>query len=128
VPDTNVLLAAFATRGLCEAVMAVCLERHEIILSDFIVEEVSRNLAGKFKMPRKRTKEILSFLREQGIFVKPADVERDACRDSKDLKILGTAVAGRADCVITGDKDLLVLERFREIAILSPREFYDLLR
>ena len=128
VLDTNVLLGAFTTRGLCEAVMAVCLEHNEIVISDFIMDELGRHLRGKFRMPAKRTEEILSFLREQGEVVKPETVESGACRDSKDLKILGTAVAGRADCLVTGDDDLLTLKKFRGVAILSPREFYDRLR
>jgi len=128
VLDTNVVLAAFATHGLCEAVMAMCLERHEIVLSDFLLEEVGRKLGGKFKMPAKRVGEILSFLKEHGVFVKPAAVESGACRDSNDLMILGTAAAGHAECMVTGDNDLPTLKKFRGIPILSPREFYDRVR
>ena len=51
VLDTNVLPAAFGTRGLCEAVFQVCLERHEIILSGHILNEVRTNLTTKFKVP-----------------------------------------------------------------------------
>ena len=45
------------------------------------------------------------------------------CRDPKDNKFLELAVAGNADCVITGDKDLLVLNPFRGIKIISPSDF-----
>jgi uncharacterized protein len=124
VLDTNVLLAAFATRGLCEAVLAVCLERHEIVLSDYIIEEMRKHLTGKFKFPVNRSAEILAFLREQAVFVKPKEVNPDACRDSKDLAILGTAIAAHADCLVTGDNDLLTLGEFASILILSPRQFY----
>jgi uncharacterized protein len=47
----------------------------------------------------------------------------DVCRDSKDNMILELAVAGKADFIITGDKDLKVLNPFRKIQILSPAEF-----
>ena len=40
-----------------------------------------------------------------------------------DDAILGTAVAGNADCIVTGDSDLLVLDRFRDVDIISPSEF-----
>ena len=42
--------------------------------------------------------------------------------------MLGTAVAGEADCLVTGDDDLLAIKHFRKIPILAPRAFYDLLR
>ena len=47
------------------------------------------------------------------------------CRDPKDDKFLSLAVSGKADCIITGDKDLLILHPFREIPILTPAEFLD---
>ncbi len=46
-----------------------------------------------------------------------------ACRDPKDDKFLALALAIQADCIITGDEDLLVLHPFREIPILSPGNF-----
>jgi predicted nucleic acid-binding protein len=45
------------------------------------------------------------------------------CRDAKDNKFLELAVSGKADCVVSGDSDLLVLNPFRGISILTPREF-----
>ena len=49
--------------------------------------------------------------------------EAQICRDPDDDAILGTAVAGNADCIVTGDSDLLVLERFQDVDIISPSEF-----
>ena len=46
-----------------------------------------------------------------------------ACRDPKDDKFLALALAIKANCVITGDKDLLVLHPFQEIPILTPSDF-----
>ena len=46
-----------------------------------------------------------------------------ACRDPKDDKFLALALAIKADCLVTGDKDLLVLHPFRDIPILSPSDF-----
>jgi uncharacterized protein len=48
-----------------------------------------------------------------------------ACRDPKDDKLLELAVGGNADFLITGDKDLLVLNPFRAVKIITPREFLD---
>jgi uncharacterized protein len=125
VLDTNVLLAAFGTRGLCEAVFQVCLERHEIILSRHILNEVHINLTTKFKVPAAHTRQIATFLRQHARTVQPADVSPDACRDSDDLPVLGTAQAAKAHVLITGDKDLLELKKFETTIILTPRQFYD---
>lgn len=128
VLDTNVLLAAFATRGLCEAAFAACLASHEIVLSECVLGELHRHLRGKFKTPPRQVDAILSFLRENATVVTPTKVRPSACRDRSDLAVLGTALAAGADCLVTGDHDLLTLKTFRGIPILSPRAFHDRLR
>jgi len=134
VLDTNVLLAAFATRGLCEAVFEVCLAAHEIVLSEHILKELRRHLRVKFKVPASHADQVIAFLRrslrlrEHAALVKPAKVPASACRDHSDLPVLGTAVAAESDCLVTGDRDLLDLKEFRGIPILSPRAFHDRLR
>jgi putative PIN family toxin of toxin-antitoxin system len=128
VLDTNVLVAAFATRGLCEAVLEVCLAGHDIVLSEPILKELRRHLRGKLKVPRVQAQAVVAFLREHAAVVVPATVPSDACRDRTDLAVLGTALAAEADCLVTGDRDLLDLREFRRTAILSPRAFHDRLR
>ncbi|MCX5655017.1 MAG: putative toxin-antitoxin system toxin component, PIN family [Planctomycetota bacterium] len=125
VLDTNVLMAAFAAHGLCEAVFEACLASHEIVVSQHILGELRRHLRGKIKLPAARADAVLSFLRENAAVVTPAKVPADACRDPTDLAVLGTALAARADCLVTGDADLLELGAFRGIPILSPRAFHD---
>jgi putative PIN family toxin of toxin-antitoxin system len=46
-----------------------------------------------------------------------------ACRDQKDNRFLEVAVNGDADCIVSGDGDLLVLNPFRGIPIVIPQEF-----
>lgn len=128
VLDSNVLLAGFGTRGLCEALVGVCLEAHELVLSVHLLTELRKHLVGKFRLPARRADEIVAFLREHAEVVKPAMVESKACRDPDDLAVLGTAVAGHVDLLVTGDKDLLVLKVFDGIPIVGPRECYDGLR
>ncbi len=48
---------------------------------------------------------------------------RMGCRDPDDDKLLETAMMGEAGCLVTGDRDLLVMSPFREIPILSPADF-----
>ena len=49
--DTSVIIAAFASRGLCHAVFELCLDRCEIVLSEEILREVLMNLNRKIKLP-----------------------------------------------------------------------------
>jgi putative PIN family toxin of toxin-antitoxin system len=118
-------MAALGTRGLCEALLEVCLAEHDLYISDFILDELKEHLPGKFKMTPGRVQEVMVFLRSEFTIVEPSRVPIDACRDPDDLMVLGTAVGAQADCIVTGDKDLLILRRHERILILSPRRFYD---
>lgn len=48
-----------------------------------------------------------------------------ACRDPDDDKLLEIAVIGKADCIVTGDQDLLVLDPFQNVRILNPGAFLE---
>ena len=128
VLDTNVLLAGFATRGLCEALLTLVYRDHIVILSEHILDEVSRHFSGKFKATKAQAEAVVAFLRSSSEIVEPAVVPRGTLRDKDDLPVLGTAVAGAAACLVTGDQELLSLGRYQRVDILSPRAFYDWLR
>ncbi len=123
--DTSVLLAAFGTRGLCEALFAACLHGHQVILSEFILKEVDKHLSSKFKLSKQRSQEIIAYLRQSVELVEPLKVPAGTCRDKNDLPILGTGLAAKAEVIVSGDKDLLSIQRFQNILILSPRQLYD---
>ena len=127
VLDANVIIAAFAARGLCESIMEVCLSEHEITLSDDLLDEILRNLRDKIKLPKDVVDNIGALLREHSNISIPSPLASDVCRDPDDIKILGLAVASNADYLVTRDKDLLVLKRFEGIPILNPRSFSDFL-
>ena len=122
--DSNVIISAFATRGLCFEIFALCLFEHEVITSQFIMEEVIKSLEEDFGMPEDVTKNHRDILLKGTKVVVPLEVSPGACHDPGDLKVLGTAWAGKADVIITGDKHLLKLKDFKSIAILTPREFW----
>jgi putative PIN family toxin of toxin-antitoxin system len=127
VLDANVIIAAFAARGLCESIMEVCLIEHEILLCDELSEEILRNLRLKIKLSAKIIDDIGDLLQEHASMINPAPLAPDICRDPDDVKILGLAVTASANYIVTGDKDLLVLKEFQGIPILSPRAFSNLL-
>ena len=123
VLDANVIVAAFASRGLCDAILELCLDAHDIVLSEHLLEEIRRNLVKRVRLPRKGADQIVAFLRDNAILLEPEVFSTDVRRDPDDVPVLGLALAASADCVVTGDKDLLVLKNFRSITILTPRDF-----
>jgi putative PIN family toxin of toxin-antitoxin system len=128
VLDTNVLLAAVATHGLCQALVTLVFRDHAVILSEHILGEVAKHYRGKFKATKRQADAAVAMLRANGELVEPVTVPLGTVRDKDDLPVLGTAVAGSAAVLVTGDQELLALGLFRGVAILSPRDFYERLR
>jgi putative PIN family toxin of toxin-antitoxin system len=128
VLDSNVIIAAFAARGLCNALFESCLENHEIILCDLILSEVAKNLKEKIRLPDDIIQQILVLLKSHSRLVVPDKVDVKACRDEKDLMVLGSAVAGKVQYVITGDKDLLSVGTFKGVKIVDPRTFWKVMK
>jgi putative PIN family toxin of toxin-antitoxin system len=122
--DTNVILAAFAGRGLAHAVFELCLDKHEIIVSEHILLELQSNLQKKLKMPKDRVRRIIEYLREFCTVSRYKRLDKMVCRDADDVKILGLSEVAKPDYIITGDTDLLTLKEFHSIPIITPREFW----
>ena len=127
VLDANVVVAAFAARGLCEAILELCLDAHDIVLSNHLLNEIQKNLVKKLKLPAKAAREIIALLRDNAQVIVPTKLPSNVCRDPDDIPVLGLALAARADYIVTGDKDLLVLKKFRSVPILTPRAFSDMI-
>ena len=127
--DSNVIIAAFAARGLCRDLFEVCVENHVLLISDDLLTEIERNLIRKVRVPPEIAADIVQYLRRVATLqaITDTEVESDACRDADDLKILALAIQGSADCIVTGDPDLLILKKFRGIPILTPRGFWEYL-
>ncbi len=78
VLDSNVVIAAFATRGLCSDVFELCLYEHSIVLSRFLLEEIHRSLCKKVRLPQSLADNIGQFLASGVEIVTPARVPKDA--------------------------------------------------
>ena len=122
--DSNIFIAAVASRGLCEAIVELCLERHSLIAGEGILAEVEDKLRNKIKVPSRVVAEYMKFLRQNIELVGPEKLDPKTCRDPNDLMVLGLVVPGDAQAIVTGDKDLLVLESFRGASIINPRAFW----
>lgn len=126
--DTNILLAGLFTRGVCERVLDLCWTRAPamtVVASEQILAEFFANATAKFGAPPEKVIETIHRLRLRMEIAEPVDVGVTECRDPSDLPILGAALAGAVEFLVTGDGDLLALGSFRGIEIVSPRQFYD---
>jgi putative PIN family toxin of toxin-antitoxin system len=128
VLDTNVLIAAFATQGLCHAVFEVCIDQHQIVLSEQILKEFASNMERKLKAPSGVVDDAVQFLRDHSSIHKAEKLLKRISRDAADDHILALADETNADYVITGDKDLLILKKYKKVPIILPREFWETLR
>ena len=126
--DTNVIVAAFATQGLCHSLFELCLERYHMIISSHILNEVNKALRKKLKIPRQTVFQIVDFLTEYCTVKEYAPLNRDVCRDKTDDQILALAKSNQVDFIITGDSDLLILKEFESIQIVSLREFWEIVK
>ena len=126
--DTNVLASAFGTRGLCTDVVRLVLAEHELVISEFVLDELAKALRQKFGVPDATVQEILVLLRTCRLQSTPAELPKIDVRDRDDLAVLGAAMAAGADALVTGDKDLLAIKEQLGIQITNPRGFWEMLK
>ena len=123
--DTNVLAAAFLTEGLCsDLLLRARKQAFDFVLCDDIIREFEGILKKKFKLSSNDLYEITSIVSEAAseILDHLIPVPR-ICRDPNDDMIIACAIDAAADYIFTGDEDLLILKRYKDIIILNPRNF-----
>lgn len=123
VLDTNVLIAAFVSRGHCAQLLEHCAKVHGLVTSAGLLDEYEEKLVRKFRLPPDLAAENTALLRSKMEIVDPPPLAAPVCRDVDDDLVLSTAVTGECDCIVTGDKDLPVLRAYRGVDIVSPSEF-----
>lgn len=128
VLDTNVLISGLLSHTSTPArAVEHAITRGQLIASaDTLRELMSKLLSPKFDpyVTRERRDALLLRLAPLIEIVEVVQVVR-ACRDPSDDKFLEAAVNGRADVIVSGDRDLLALNSFQGIAILAPTAYLD---
>jgi putative PIN family toxin of toxin-antitoxin system len=127
-PDTNVLVAAFATRGLCVDLLRTVLAKHELVQGQIVLVELERVMRDTLRVPEAVTAAALDLLREYPVTTVDGPVTRPKCRDKDDAVVLACAIAAGADVLVTGDRDLLVLAGKTGVRIVDPRGLWSLLQ
>lgn len=109
---------------MCAELLEDVLLHHDLVISDFILEELGRKLIEKFSFPKRDTDLVTAFLRRVSLVVKPADLPSDLCRDPTDIPVPGTAIAGECELLVSVDLDLLDMRTIQVIPIIRPGEFW----
>jgi len=123
--DSSVLIAAHISRaGVCAELLEDILLHHDLVISEFILAELTGKLKEKFNFPVRDAAQIVAFLRRVSILVLPSDLPPDLCRDPTDVPVLGTAIAGECSLLISVDHDLLDMREIRDIPIIRPGDYW----
>ena len=123
--DTNVLVAAIITEGICSKLLRRARAgEFSLISCPFIMKELRRILSKKFRLSnedidlaKEPINEAIRQVIEQNFKI------TDICRDADDDNIIACAAAAKADYLVTGDSDLLVIRTYQGIKIVTPRDF-----
>lgn len=126
--DTNVLVAAFTTRGFCYDILQLVLAQHRLLVGKTVLEEIERILAGKLGIPVEHVSDVVGFVREYAEVVAPIEPASWPLMDPADRWIAAAALEGAADLLVTADKDLLDAEPVPGLRIVNPRGLWELLR
>ena len=127
--DTNIIISALLFEGSKPSkAFNIGIEQEVILFSSSTLTELEevlwRNKFDPYILHEDRKQFLSSFI----LHATPVEPDQTIteCRDSKDDKFLELAVCGKADFIISGDEDLLILNPFRNIRILTPSRFINL--
>jgi putative PIN family toxin of toxin-antitoxin system len=128
--DTNILISALGWIGNPKQVFDKIIDGElELIISDEQFTELSGALDyPKFQFTKEQKNRFKSLILEIATFVKPIENIDAITEDPDDNMILESAVAGKADYIVTGDPDLLELNEFRGIKIVTAKKFLEELK
>ncbi len=108
--------------GVCAGLYEEALLQARIVISEPILLELREKLITKAKLQAEEAELVISAVAKDAEIFSLGPLSSPVCRDPDDDMVLATALAADANAIVTGDKDLLVLQMFEGIPIFSPRE------
>ena len=129
VVDTNVLVSAFLHEGRPRQLILGLLENHTVILSRLLLAELADVLSrDKFAVDNSQVERFLSSLIQTSKIVPDHNKFTVVLEDTDDDVVLNAAYTSHADFIVTGDKHLLILKKFKKTKILTVNEMLEILR
>ena len=126
--DTNVLISAFITRGLCSDIFRIILSEHDLILCTYVLIALEDFFKKRINLPDKQINAILQYLRTFEVISDQTLPAKIVLRDKNDIPVLSAALNAHSDNIVTGDKDLLEVSDKYGIKIVNPRTFFQLIK
>ena len=123
--DTNVIVSAVTTRGLCADVFRAVLAAHELVTCAKVLQEVRRILGMKFGVPEPLIAEYLELIGQDAIVAEPEDLPDLPIQSRDDAEIVAAAIGAKAEVLVTGDHELQSLKNIGQLRIISPRAFWE---
>ena len=122
--DSNIYISALAISGSTaeKAIIRILEGTDTLLISKPILDEVLSTLARRFSRDPEALSQVAVTLTDMAELVKPQNTIR-VLKDDPDNRILECANAGRADLVVTGDKEMLRLKQYGRTRIVSLREY-----
>ena len=133
VVDTNLIVSAFLWGGPPEKLINELLTRGiPMLTTQAMIDELDATLRkpkfiGRFQAHGVTPDDLIDTYRHITEFVTPAEIPDNSVRDPKDKIILAAAVGGSASHLISGDKDLITLQQYNEVIILTVAQFLTML-
>lgn len=124
--DTNVLVSALALPGgkADKALRRIIAAQDQLLISRPILDELLGVLARKFSRDQEELARTAVFVSDLARTIKPRQ-KLSVLSDEPDNRILECALAGAADLIVTGDKALLQLKTYRNVRVVSLREYLE---
>jgi putative PIN family toxin of toxin-antitoxin system len=123
--DTNVIVSAVTTRGLCADVLRAVLADHELVTSLKVLQEIKRILRSKFSVPDELINEYLGLIGEEALLAESEEALSLPIKDMDDIEIVSAAVAAHVQIFVTGDREVQTIKSIEGTRILSPRAFWE---
>jgi predicted nucleic acid-binding protein len=124
--DTNVLVSAFAARGLCADLLELVLLEHDLVLGRNVLLELNKALRRKVRLPSARSAAIVDFVSGEAVQIVVEVAPSIAKVDPDDARVLGEAQTAEAG--VFGDAALLKLGTVGTVRVVTPRQFWEMLQ
>ncbi len=124
--DTNVYISALIAPGSQaeRAILKVLHQEETLLISREIIDEILMVLSGKFSRDREAISRVAVYLTELGKMVRPTGKIK-ILKDEPDNRILECAIHGKADVIVTGDKEILNLKEYQGIKIITLKDYLE---
>jgi len=131
VLDTNVWISGVFWRGAPYQILRAWRnEQFELVYTPETLAEVESRLwrkAIEFDADLNDIRDWLAYIRAFAHIVAASGTAKGVCRDPKDDMFLDAAIAGNAEYLVAGDRDLLTLGKYQTVKVITPRQFLDYL-